>query len=412
MVIHDLQDLRLLQTPDGLGLFVVVHEDDPLAAGTQQMEPGQGAHHTLLIVQDGVGAEAAFQHGVLHVVDEVVQVEIHQILALADALDGQGVADEAHGLVGVVGRGDDARLRVHLQKLPLHLCLADDDAVDVQLQRPADHIRLVAADDDAVGVGEHQVLPSGGQRHGDLTGDHFPKLHILVEDLALQHGQQVVDRHLSHLGIADGGHIVVGHVAGGEHTVQGTILVGHGDDGDLVGLHGLPGPGNGGRGGEGGRRVVIQVPHLGAQIADELRCLEAEPVQHRLGLVADLAQPGGFVVTVAQGVFQRRVRHGGHDGVRVRIAVAGDVNCIHTLCFSFNRVLNKLIMLPRRRFVNGCRRPAPARNRLPFSGTRKNFFRLPSQRIKSSLGAWVRFTQPSSVRAITSSMRTPSRPGR
>ena len=268
-MVHDLQDLRLLQAPDRLGLFIVVHEHHPLAAGAQQVEPGQGAHYPLLIVQDRVSAEAAFQHRVLHIVQIIVQVEVHQVPALADMPDGHGVPDEAHGAVSVIGRGDDTGLRLRFQQLPVHLRLADDDAVDVQVQSPADHVRLVAADDDAVGIGEFQILPAGGQGHGDLAGDHVLQLAALIEDLALQHRQQVVDRQLSHQGIADGGHIVVGHVAGGQHTVQGAVLIGHGEDGDLVGLHGLPGAADGGAGGQGGRRIVIQVLHLGPQVRDE-----------------------------------------------------------------------------------------------------------------------------------------------
>ena len=144
--------------------------------------------------------------------------------------DGHGVPDEAHGAVSVIGRGDDTGLRLRFQQLPVHLRLADDDAVDVQVQSPADHVRLVAADDDAVGIGELQILPSGRQGHGDLTGDHVLHLAALVEDLALQHGQQVVHRQLSHHGVADGGNIVVGHVAGGQHAVQRSVIVSHRDN--------------------------------------------------------------------------------------------------------------------------------------------------------------------------------------
>ena len=84
VVVDDLQNLRLVQARYGLGLLVVVHQDHLLAAGPQQMVAGQGAHHPLLLIQNGIGPEAAFQHGVLHVVDIVVQVEAHQILVLAD----------------------------------------------------------------------------------------------------------------------------------------------------------------------------------------------------------------------------------------------------------------------------------------------------------------------------------------
>ena len=75
-MVHDLQDLRLLQPRHGLGLFVMVHQDHLLAPGTQQMIPGQRTDYMLILIQNGVGAEAALQHPVLHIVDIVVQMEI------------------------------------------------------------------------------------------------------------------------------------------------------------------------------------------------------------------------------------------------------------------------------------------------------------------------------------------------
>ena len=369
MVVDDLQNLRLVQARYGLGLLVVVHQDHLLAAGPQQMVAGQGAHHPLLLIQNGIGPEAAFQHGVLHVVDIVVQVEAHQSLVLADAADGHGMVDEPHCPVGVIGGGDDAGVRLHGQQLRVHLRLTDDDAADADLQRTADHVRLVAADHDAARVGEHQVLPAGGQGDGDLTGDHVPHLAALVENFALQHGQQVVHRDLAHLRVADGGHVIVGHIPGGEHSEQGPVLIGHGDGGDLVLLHGPPGPADGGSGGQGGGRVVIQVPDLGTHVVQQLGGLEAEAIQHGLGLVTDLAQAGGLVLPLAKGVLQRRVGHGGDDGVRVRVPVSGDIDGVHEYSLSsgcgasnFWRV-DSFIMRLRRRFVNSPQAGKPGAGR-------------------------------------------------
>ena len=64
-------------------------------------------------------------------------------------------------------------------------------------------------------------------------------------------------------------------------------------------------------------------------IPQALGCLEAETVQHDLGLVRDPAQAGGFIFPVAQGIAQRRVGHGCHDGVGIRVAVSGYINGIH-----------------------------------------------------------------------------------
>ena len=328
-MVHDLQDLRLVQARHGLGPLVVVHQHHPLAPGAQQVEAGEGAHHMLVLIQDGVGPEAALQHGVADVVHVVVQVEADQVLALADAGDGQGVADEPHRPVGVQRRGDEAAAALHGQQLRGHLRLADDDAADADLQGPADHVRLVAADHDAVRPGEDEVFAARRQGDGDLAGDLVGVLAPGVEDAPLQHGEEVVDRNVVDVGLLDGGDIKVGHVPGGEHAVEGAVVIGHRHDGDAVRLHGGPGPADGGGGGEGHGGVVVQVPDLGADVAEPGRGLRVEALQHGFGLVADLAQAGGLVLPQAQGVLQRGVGHGGDDGVRVGILVAGDINGIH-----------------------------------------------------------------------------------
>ena len=75
VVIHDLQNGGLIQTVDGLSLLIVVHQDDLLAAGAQQMMTAQRAHHFLVLIQNGIRTEAALQHLVAHIVDIVVQME-------------------------------------------------------------------------------------------------------------------------------------------------------------------------------------------------------------------------------------------------------------------------------------------------------------------------------------------------
>ena len=112
VVVDDLQNLRLIQTLYGLRPLIVVHQHHTLAPGAQQVIPGQRADNVLVLIQNGVGAETAFQNGVAYIVDVIVQMEAHEVMALADALDGQGVADKMHSPVGIVGRGDDAGVGV------------------------------------------------------------------------------------------------------------------------------------------------------------------------------------------------------------------------------------------------------------------------------------------------------------
>ena len=52
-------------------------------------------------------------------------------------------------------------------------------------------------------------------------------------------------------------------------------------------------------------------------------------VEHMLRLVVYRADAHGLVLPVAEGVAQTCVCHRGHDGVRVGVAVSGDVYFIH-----------------------------------------------------------------------------------
>lgn len=77
------------------------------------------------------------------------------------------------------------------------------------------------------------------------------------------------------------------------------------------------------------RRVVIQIAHLRADVAQRPRRTKAESVEQTLRLVADVAEVCGHIVAVTERVAQRGIGDGGHYGVRVRVPVAGDVNFIH-----------------------------------------------------------------------------------
>ena len=148
--------------------------------------------------------------------------------------------------------------------------------------------------------------------------------------MALQHGQQIVYRNILDHRIADRGHIVVGHIARGDHPVQLPVLIGDGEDRKLVLLHHLPSAADGDARGEDGWRVIVQVLDLGAQVSDQHGGLRAEAVQDRLSFVADLSQAGRLVLPVAQSVFQRGVGHGRHNGVCVRVPVSGNIDRIHS----------------------------------------------------------------------------------
>ena len=270
------------------------------------------------------------QHRFLHIVHPVLQVEAHQVVLPADAPDGGGLEDHPGSPVGGVGGGDDAGGGGVIAQLLVQLRLAQHHGGDVHLQCPADHIRLGAAEDDGVLPAPQQALPVLGQGDGDLAGNGVHLVSGVVEHLALQHGQHVEKRHIRQLRTGDQIHIVGCDVILGEHTVQGAVLVGYGQRRDAgLRLEGFPGLGHGDIGIQHRGRIKIQVLHLGVHTGNALGGLEAEPVQHQLGLVRHPAQAGGLIFPVPNGVAQGRIGHGRDDGVRIRVSVSCYINGVH-----------------------------------------------------------------------------------
>ena len=62
---------------------------------------------------------------------------------------------------------------------------------------------------------------------------------------------------------------------------------------------------------------------------DPLGGRKAKAVQHDLGFVGNVTQTGGHILPVTQGVAEGRIGHGGNDGIRVRIAMTGNINGVH-----------------------------------------------------------------------------------
>ena len=137
----------------------------------------------------------------------------------------------------------------------------------------------MAAEHHRVGTVEQQVLPALGQGDGHVAADGVGALSCLVEKLSFQHGQNIEQGHRFQKAGAHQLHIVACHILPGQHAVQGAVLVGNRQSGDiLLLLQKLPGPVLGNGGAEHRRGVKIQVLDLGEHIADPLGGLEAEAV--------------------------------------------------------------------------------------------------------------------------------------
>ena len=244
---------------------------------------------------------------------EAYQMEADKVSTFTDMGDGQCMPNQAYRLIGIVRGRHQASLRLHIEKLLRNLRLTNNDAAHADFQRTPNHIRLVSADHNAVGIGKEQVLPAGGQCDHHLARNLVPQLPAGIENLSLDDGEQIVYRHAGNHRVADRAHVIVGHVPSGEHAIQRPILVGHWQHRNPVCLHGLPGPADCGSGGECGRRVVVQVPYLCTHIANEARRLKTEALQNGMGLIADLAQAGCLILPLPQSILQGGIGHGGND---------------------------------------------------------------------------------------------------
>ena len=330
VVIDDLQNFRLLQTGNGLGSLVVVDQHHPLAPGAQQMIPGQHAHHLVIAVQNGVAGMAVLQNRLLHIVHPVVQVNTHHTGGAADASDGRGLEDQPCRPVGIVRGSDDAGLRRKLPQFPGQFCLTQHQTAHIHLQGSSDHLRLVAADHHGFMVLEQQFLPALGQGDDDLAAHGIHLLSGLIEELALQHGEDVEQGNVLQSTGGDIGHMIIGHIRPGKHTVERAILLGY-RQGSEIGMLLQLVPSQTHRHGstQYRRRVKFQIANLGIHIVDAFGRLETEPLQHDLGLLGGIAEAGCLIFPVAAGISQRGIGHGGHNGIGVRISVSGDINGIH-----------------------------------------------------------------------------------
>ena len=213
-MVDDAEQLRLLETGHGLGRFIVIHQNHLLAARLDQMVAREGADHLIVLIQNRIAAVAALGDDLAHVVEVVREMEAFQLGIAADAGDGDRLEDLPRHAVGVDRRGDHAGPGGNGPQLLRKLCFAENEAVDIRFQRPADDLRLVAADGNVVLPGKEMLVRALRQGQNDLAGDRVHILAGIVENLALDGSQQIKQRHVPNEGVGDRLHIVVRHVPG------------------------------------------------------------------------------------------------------------------------------------------------------------------------------------------------------
>ena len=203
-------------------------------------------------------------------------------------------------------------------------------------------IRLVAADEDAAGIGQRRVVEVLRQGDEELARDSAVRRAGLVDEAALQHAQEVEERYVLHAVVVDGLYVVAGDVPRGEHAEERAVLVDDRHRAQLVFADRPPGEIHRDGAAERGRAVEIQVAHLRAHGLDHRGRLKAEAVEQLLRLVVDGADARGLVFAVAHRVAEVRVRDRGDDRIGIGVPVPGHIYVAHAVR-SFSRLSYEIL---------------------------------------------------------------------
>ena len=171
VVVDYLENLHLVERGHALRGLVVVHEHDLLPARAQQVEAAYRAHDLVGGVEHGVGAVAALEHNLAHVVEVVGEVEGDDVLLLDYPLDGQGLVYYARDAAGGERRRDEADVLRRVLPLAAYVRAADDEAAHSGVDGAADYVRLVAADEYRVRARERRVVEILRQGYVELAAE-------------------------------------------------------------------------------------------------------------------------------------------------------------------------------------------------------------------------------------------------
>ena len=214
-----------------------------------------------------------------NLIHPILQMETDKVICTADPMDRGRLEDQPGCPIGIIRCGNDTGGGVHVPEVVAKLCLTQNQAIYIHLQSPADHVGLVAAQDDGIGRVEQQIFSALGQSDGHFTGHRIGVFTGFVQDLAFQHGKQIEKGYgFQYTGIYQT-HVIAGHIFPGEHTVQSAVLVSYGHCRNvLLRLQMFPSPTYRDGSAEHGRRIKVQITNLGVHAADALRWFKAEAV--------------------------------------------------------------------------------------------------------------------------------------
>ena len=327
-MINDSNQFRLVQSGHGLSHLVMIYQNDPLALRPQQVIPADCADHPVLVIQDRITAVPAFQHCFLHVIQVIVEMKGFQFLPAGHASDGR-CQIEPPGRAPCVERcGNDTGLRGGPPVFLRQVALAENHRPGLLFQRRIHHVRLAAAQDNAVRSDIPEIIAGAGQSDHHLAGERLEKIVLPVQDVPLQSGKHIQNRRVLHDRSQDCLHVCLRDRSAGHQAVERIVLIGDRQHVQIRILHHqVPGVAYRNSGSQFRRRVILHVAHLRPHRVDLHRRLKSETFQQEFRLIVQMPQPYRNIIVLAQHIAQRGIGDGCHNRIRVRIAVAADIGC-------------------------------------------------------------------------------------
>ena len=310
-MVDDFQNPGVFHPFRRLGLFVVIHQNQLLAPGSQQIPAGNHAFVFAVPVQHREIPMALAGHDFLNLIDDVGFLESNQIFRLHKIADGHTLVDQAGRGIRVVGRGDHRAAPLLGQLLYGHghrRPFADHNAGRLHLNGA--QLRLVAVPQN------HQVVPADVIFHKVWIGRRDQYLAFVKISTGVPDHQLPLQR-LHNIGILGVGlgqdaavihiHIRLGNIAYSNQSLQHLVFRHRRQRHHTGVLHGVPGLFQGNVPVDALGLPDLDIPHLCLDMAHQFRLRNLKIAQHKLRFLVDLPGSAGHVVLSGQLPLQGRV---------------------------------------------------------------------------------------------------------
>ena len=116
MMIDNFLNIRTFDAVHCLALFVVIHKDNPFAAGPQKVSAGNHPLIMTVFIQNGEVPVTLAGHHLFDIINKIIFIKGGQMLGFHKIADGHTLVNQTGSRIGIVGRGDNyaAPLLCHL----------------------------------------------------------------------------------------------------------------------------------------------------------------------------------------------------------------------------------------------------------------------------------------------------------